>query len=793
MWTFRQFCRRALPFRLFLTLAGALLLMVAFAPRANADLIAYYNFEGAATLPFPVNATSHAPAFFDGSDPQHSSTLVATNLSSADMSAEAGLPLNQTGSNTSGLGFHKTASHSPADLDMPLSSAHGFQDMTLSFAISNSGNGYSLVKFSYSTNGGGLFTQFGPAGGVLIATSLGQVISQSVPAAANNAPSLVLRIEFSGPQSNGADLQNVIDNIQVNGTIPPSVYVVTKTDDTNDGTCDADCSLREAITAANAHRPADEITFGVTGTILLQSALPNLSDDVTITGPGANVLTVQRAGGTCSDNAASCTSTNLTQCGNPATAVCIAFRIFTVNSGKTVTISGLTIANGSEFNGGGIYNDHATLTISNCTISGNSATNAGGGIYNNGSGGGGNATLHIVNSTISGNSPAPGGFAGGGIFNDAESGGSAALTVINSTISGNSASYGGGIDIAGTGNLTAMLLNSTLSNNTATIAGGGVYNSFATLEIGGTIFNASSIESFSGTITSDGYNLSSDAAGGDGSTSPGGFLNGTGDIRNTDPMLDPNGLQDNGGPTLTIALQPGSPAIDKAKNFTTLTTDQRGPGFARTVDKLSIANATGGDGTDIGAFEVQNTPPTITGATISRRQGAPRSSSHVATVSDNDDLPTSLTVTVNGGTSAVVNDVTVSNIAIDNSGDVTADVIALCSASNATFTLRVTDTTGFYAEATLVVNVKPNNPPVITTPGSIDAIAQKKKVKYRKGAFVSFNVSAVDPEDGPVRATASPLSGSFFPIGSTTVTVTATDHCGNTATAFFSVNVANKK
>ena len=53
-----------------------------FATASNAaDLIAYYNFEGTATSPFPVNATSHAPAFFDGADAQHSSTLVATNLS----------------------------------------------------------------------------------------------------------------------------------------------------------------------------------------------------------------------------------------------------------------------------------------------------------------------------------------------------------------------------------------------------------------------------------------------------------------------------------------------------------------------------------------------------------------------------------------------------------------------------------------------------------------------------------------------------------------------------------------
>jgi hypothetical protein len=67
-------------------------------------------------------------------------------------------------------------------------------------------------------------------------------------------------------------------------------------------------------------------------------------------------------------------------------------------------------------------------------------------------------------------------------------------------------------------------------------------------------------------------------------------------------MLDPLGLQNNGGPTLTIALMPGSPAIDKGKNFSGSAFDQRGTGFARTVGNALVA---GGDGTDIGAFEVQ--------------------------------------------------------------------------------------------------------------------------------------------------------------------------------------------
>ena len=96
-------------------------------------------------------------------------------------------------------------------------------------------------------------------------------------------------------------------------------------------------------------------------------------------------------------------------------------------------------------------------------------------------------------------------------------------------------------------------------------------------------------------VTSLGYNFSSDDGGG--------FLTGMGDQINTDPMLGP--LQDNGGPTFTHALLTGSPAIDAGKTSQPATRDQRGAGFVRTFDNASIANANGGDGTDIGAYEVQ--------------------------------------------------------------------------------------------------------------------------------------------------------------------------------------------
>ena len=85
-----------------------------------------------------------------------------------------------------------------------------------------------------------------------------------------------------------------------------------------------------------------------------------------------------------------------------------------------------------------------------------------------------------------------------------------------------------------------------------------------------------------------------------------------------------------------------------------------------------------------------------------------------ANVNDLEDPDTALTVTVNGGTSATVNGVTVSGIIVDAAGVVTADVIASCTATTASFTLRVTDTGGLSNEATLAVTVNANTAPTLT-------------------------------------------------------------------------------
>jgi predicted outer membrane repeat protein len=198
-------------------------------------------------------------------------------------------------------------------------------------------------------------------------------------------------------------------------------------------------TLRAAILTADAGSHSDKFTIGfaVTGTIDLQSPLPDLNNTIAVQGPGANRLTVERAAGYSFSSA-----------------------IVTVDAGQTASLSGLTVANG---NAGGIVND-GTLTVSGCTISGNSVPNVvalsggGGGILNY------LGTLTVSGSTVSNNTAR----FGGGIYNVVGT-----LTVSGSTISGNSAAANGG-GILDEGSSPTTISNSTISGNSAPPEGGGI-------------------------------------------------------------------------------------------------------------------------------------------------------------------------------------------------------------------------------------------------------------------------------------------------------------------------------
>jgi hypothetical protein len=323
-----------------------------------------------------------------------------------------------------------------------------------------------------------------------------------------------------------------------------NIITVTNTNDSGPG------SLRQALATANDGDTID--ATGISGVITLISGQLLVDKSVSINGAAADLLAVD---------------------GNATS------RVFqTATGAKTVSISGLTIRNGQGGEGGGIENaDTVTLTIINSTLSGNTA-GLGGGVFISG-------TVTIINSTFSSNMASE----GGGIYNS----GSGTLTITNSTFSGNAAPVAGG---AGFNVGTVQLANATLSDNSSPL--GGVFN-IGTLQIGDTILNAgtsgANIANNGGTVTSHGYNLSSDDGGG--------FLTGPGDQINADPLLGP--LQNNGGPTFTHALLPGSPAIDAGDpQFTPPPFfDQRGPNFWR------VRN----DRLDVGSFEVQaGTTPTPT-------------------------------------------------------------------------------------------------------------------------------------------------------------------------------------
>jgi len=288
--------------------------------------------------------------------------------------------------------------------------------------------------------------------------------------------------------------------------------VVTNANDSGAG------SLRQVVADAN---PGDIVAFdsSLDGQIIAIATDLNIDKDLTITGPGASNLIIS---------------------GGDMT------RIFTVNSGRTVHISGLTLSHGKAFDGPAIFNS-GVLTVANATISGNYAqSSSGSGIYNNPG-----ATLTVTGCTITGNTADA---LGGGVYNN---NGTAAIT--NTTISGNAAiSGGGGIVNNSAGTLTVD--NSTIAGN----SGGGLVNlSGGTATIRNAIFWGSG-SYISGVVTISDSIVSNGCYPGSTCTN----------VSSVDPLLGV--LGNYGGPTGTIPLLANSPAIDAGSCASGPATDQRG-------------------------------------------------------------------------------------------------------------------------------------------------------------------------------------------------------------------------
>jgi len=294
-------------------------------------------------------------------------------------------------------------------------------------------------------------------------------------------------------------------------------YTVNLLGDAGDGTCDATCTLRDAVGDASNDGDNSLITFApsVTGTITLtQGEIPlgNGSDngfDLTIQGPGSSVLTVA----------------------NDGITVDRIFYAGSAFSGATVTMSGFTAANGSRSgDGGGMLVEGAgDLVLTNMVLNNNTTTNAsheGGAIhfYNSGN-------LTLTGTTISNNSTAGSSSEGGGIW-FYESGN---VTLTSSTITDNhttgSSSEGGGLLMRSSGNLTVT--GSTISNNTTSSGDGGGVNLYS-----------------SGDMTVTGSTVSGNTAGGIGGDGAGLRLYNDRDLSITSSTISGNTTNQDGGGVL---------------------------------------------------------------------------------------------------------------------------------------------------------------------------------------------------------------------------------------------------
>ena len=359
---------------------------------------------------------------------------------------------------------------------------------------------------------------------------------------------------------------------------------VTKIADTNDGVCDSDCSLREAIAVAST---GDTISFDLSlwgGTIYLASSL---LIDKSLTIDGFSLPSHIQISGDTDNNGTG--DVSVFQISGPSIVELNGLDIIKGKAGfangggisnlGTLNLMNSTISNNSSFLGGGIFNS-GNLTISNSNVSGNSAFTGGGGVLNDNGG-----TITVVNSTISNNS-APN---GGGIFNLSTTG---TVNISNSTLSGNSVSDNGG-GLSNWGTLTAT--NITLLGNSAAKYGGGIFNLGTSTITNSTISESSALISGGGIYNANTLNytntiVANSTSGGDCFNDNLGMIN-----TNTHNLVENNSaspnqcgvpslisdpklgvLSDNGGFTQTMALGAGSPAIDAGNDANCPATDQRG-------------------------------------------------------------------------------------------------------------------------------------------------------------------------------------------------------------------------
>lgn len=607
-------------------------------------------------------------------------------------------------------------------------------------------------------------------------------------------------------------------------------------------------SLAWCISQANSTQGADTIQFdssvfgpgGASG-VSLQTALPQISDDLTIDGLSSVRLAIQR------DSSAG------------------SFGLLGIAEYATVVLNNLEFSNGQGFDGGALYNlgnltlndclldnntaqtsdgggrgggiyNLGTLALHHCTIENNTSTafglQGGGGIYNagsltidacliagnhatNGGVGGGIhnvGTLTITNTTLRANSAD---FAGGGIRNDQGS-----VSITASTLSGNLASFSAGISnnnghldatnttffgnaASGSGLVTAgglgnytfndlgaasvVLVNCTFAGNSA--AGTGNAGDLASVQQSGntapsiTLTNtilASSLTSGQPNAATSGGSIVSL---GHNVSSDNSFSPCTGDQLDTNPLL--GSLRSNGGPVETCALLPGSPALDAGLAAQCVTTDARGKPRNGTVD--------------VGAFESQGYSFQLTGVDQSTRVGTSFASPVRLRILEDGSNPIEgaqvrFTILAGSASASFPEGATTSNQFSDSDGFATSPVLT-AGPTTGSFTVQAS-VGGQQFAGTLFVTA--NAPPQVNA-GS-DQFIDQGQLFTRTISFSDLDSStftgSVDYGDGtPVQALVfgpnqtAMLSHTFNDEGSFVVTVRITDGEGATGIGSFFADV----
>ena len=537
-----------------------------------------------------------------------------------------------------------------------------------------------------------------------------------------------------------------------------ATLTVTNTNDSGAG------SLRRAIADASSGATINFMIPGSFNTITLSSGEILIDKNLTIDGPGAEKLSIS---------------------GNSAS------RVFEISSGVEVTIQGISITNGSSNLGGAIYN-LGLLTISDCTLSNNDSSIYGGAVYNKG-------PVIIKNSTFSNNQSVS---LGGAMYNDegtavvtncifsgnnSDGGGAIAngdiLTILNSTLDNNSANYGGAIANGDKVNIT----NSTFSNNKASENGGAIWNFGPAIITNSTFSNNNADNRGGAIINADTITISDCTISDNSSSNYGGAIISFGRLTIKNSTISDNSST-NGGAMYNAGIA----------TFTnsTLSNNRAALGGAiYNVFDIYISFSTIADNQAPNGAGIYNWSIVYIKNSIVANNGPNYYSPHTSSKIFASGVNFATDDTCPGFTVVTADELGLGPLALYPPGK-TATHALLKGSAAIDAVMDCTDLNGDPVTTDQRGVTRPQGrscdagvyeytaPPTITCPKDITVF----NVAGLNGAWVNFTVTATG-SCSDVSISCDPVSGSFFPFGTTPVYCTAEDECGNTASGSFRVVV----